>query len=1100
MRPRFFLQRMATSVNVAVWTMMSTIAAVIVVAGPHPGWADDPPSPQAAVSTSSDDPQHAERGARGLKLFDQQVAALLEARCIQCHRSEELSGGLSLATRESLLKGGEHGPAVVDGRGDQSLLVKLVRHQLEPAMPEEGEPLTKAEIQSLVDWINAGAPYGRRLGSERPGVPSWTQKSVETVDREFWSFRPLQPVVVPDLPDDLRSYGPVDRFVQAAQAQHGVSLAESADRRTLIRRVTYDITGLPPSVELLQRAMTDDSPLWYERLVDELLANPHYGETWGRYWLDLARFAESHGFEHDYDRPTAYHYRDFVIQAFNQNLPYSQFVAWQLAGDELAPADRLAQMATGFLAAGVHSTQITANEAEKHRYDEMDDMLATTGTAFLGLTIGCARCHDHKYDPIPQADYYRLLATFTQAVRSEVELDFDPEGYARAAAEFALLQAPFDAAVTADEANELPARYTRWQESQQGQWPRDAWLLPFDVQLASQAGVTFQPLADGSWLAQGTPGETDVYTITGRTRLPGITALRLEALTDMSLQHGGPGRAGNGNFALSKLELDVRVVGASVWTPVALGTPLATFEQIGLPIAAALDDQPGSAWAVDPQFGRDHAAVFPFVQPWAAAEHEFRVKLHFFCNTQHSIGRVRMSFSERDERPVMASTPFSETLLELLPQPLSNLSEPDRRQVLEWFKPRDERWMQLETARREHAARAPKPDIRKVLVTTEGLPPIRLHTQAEQEFLPATHFLRRGDPNLKDGIATPGVLQVLLTNHDHSSASTLSSSLGSALNSTATLIPTSSQGPVDPSGNSVPARRTSLQRSALAAWLTDPHTGAGVLAARVWVNRLWQHHFGRGIVSTPSDFGRRGAAPTHPELLEWLTNDLLQTGGNTKAMHRQLVLSAAYRQSAQAAADTHAADPDNVWLTRHAVRRLPAEAIRDAARLSAEQLDDRMYGPGSLDLQQPRRSVYFTIKRSQLIPAMSVFDAPDGTTPIGERPQTTIAPQALALLNGTVHRQAAQQLAAVIQPQNSSDWPAAVEQAYLRVLQRPPSSAELDAAGQFLGVSQIAKASGSAVATSTNVGSSGIASADAATVWTDFCHVLLCLNETIYVD
>src|SRR5205807_10317971 len=244
--------------------------------------------------------------------------------------------------------------------------------------------------------------------------------------KRFWSFEPLLTSTFPEVKNSAWCRTPVDRFILAKLEAAGIAPNPVADKQRLIRRAYFDLLGLPPAPEEVEAFAKDTAPDAYAKLIDRLLNSQHYGERWARHWLDLARFAESHGFEHDYDRPSAYHYRDFVIQAFNLDLPYDTFVEWQIAGDEYAANNNLALTATGFLAAGVHSTQITKNEVEKHRYDEMDDMLATTGTSMLGLTLGCARCHDHKYDPIPQRDYYQMLSTFTTTVRSEIEVDPGP--------------------------------------------------------------------------------------------------------------------------------------------------------------------------------------------------------------------------------------------------------------------------------------------------------------------------------------------------------------------------------------------------------------------------------------------------------------------------------------------------------------------------------------------------------------------------------------------------------------------------------------------------------------------------------------------------
>ncbi len=265
----------------------------------------------------------------------------------------------------------------------------------------------------------------------------WTEKVIAPEARQFWAFQPLlHRHETPAVKNAGALQNPIDNFVLDRLEAKGLTINKPADKQHLIRRAYFDLVGLPPPPDAVAQFMADTSPDAWSRLLDRLLASPQYGERWARHWLDISRFAESHGFEHDSDRPTAYHFRDFVIEALNRDLPFETFVKWQIAGDEYEPDNLLALKATGFLAAGVHSTQITKNEVEKHRYDELDDMLSTTGSAMLGLSIGCARCHDHKFDPIPQRDYYRLLSTFTTTVRSEVDLDLDPAGNKRAKAAF----------------------------------------------------------------------------------------------------------------------------------------------------------------------------------------------------------------------------------------------------------------------------------------------------------------------------------------------------------------------------------------------------------------------------------------------------------------------------------------------------------------------------------------------------------------------------------------------------------------------------------------------------------------------------------------
>ncbi len=532
-------------------------------------------------------------------------------------------------------------------------------------------------------------------------------------------------------------------------------------------------------------------------MIDSLLDSPHYGERRARHWLDLARFAESHGFEHDYDRPTAYTYRDFVIEALNRDLPYETFVKWQLAGDEYAPDDNLALKATGFLAAGTHSTQITKNQVEKERYDELDDMINTTGTAFLGLTIGCARCHDHKFDPIPTRDYYRLIATFTTTVRSEVELLSDPESYQKALAKYEAEHAPYLTALAKYEAQQLPGRLERWERERASARSEVRWVVLEPGKVESKGGATFQKLDDGSYRASGKNPDFDTYTIVAPCHLGEITAVKVEALADPLLVKGGPGRAGNGNFALSDLKLKVGpLYGIGKTVEPKLINPKATFEQKGLPIAAVIDDDAKSAWAVDPEFGKDHAAVFELgsdVRPDAGSTLTFT--LHFNNNTGHNLGRIRVSATDAPRPVGLGDDGLPAKVREILAVDREARTSEQKAELLGWYRTIDTQWRALNQAIEDHAATAPKKDGEKALISTEGLPAVRLHTQGP-DFLDATHFLRRGDPNQKEEVVTQGFLQVLMSESEDQW-----------------------QAP-PPEG-----WRTSYRRRALAEWITDTAAG-----------------------------------------------------------------------------------------------------------------------------------------------------------------------------------------------------------------------------------------------------------------------------------
>jgi hypothetical protein len=776
--------------------------------------------------------------ARGLDLYRKQVKPLLAERCLKCHGGQKTKGDFDLNTREGLLKGGSDGPAVVPGKSKQSRLVKLIRHEDEPRMPAQSQKLSAAQAKLIADWIDFGAPYDAPLTGKAVAKKAMT---VTDEDRQFWSFAPLMRPQPPAVRDATWVQSPVDAFILARLEAKAIKPNPTADRRTLIRRVSFDLIGLPPTPEEVERFVGDPSPIAYEKLIDRLLGSPHYGERWARHWLDLARFAESHGFEHDYDRPHAFHYRDFVIKALNQDLPYNTFVKWQIAGDEYAPDNPLALMATGFLAAGVHSTQITANLVEKERYEELDDKLRTLGTAMLGLTIGCARCHDHKYDPIPVRDYYRMLATFTTTVRSDYTIDLDPAGYKKA-------KAKYDAEHT-----------------------------------------------------------------------PLVAALK-------------------------------------------------SFE---------------SEWAV-----RNGGGFFSL-----------------------------------------------------------------------WDLTGDADWQRLHRRVADHRQHEPRPNTTKALIASEGVPAVRLHTQGV-DFFDKTYFLKRGDVDQKDGVATQSFLQVLTRGADERRWQT-----------------------PPPSG-----WRTSYRRRALGEWITDVDHGAGNLLARVIVNRLWQHHLGRGIVGTPSDFGFQADKPSHPELLDWLATELIRQGWSLKAIHKHILLSATYQQSADCDKDKVLADPDNRLFWHYSRRRLEAEVIRDAMLAVSGTLDRTPFGPGTLDEKMRRRSIYFFVKRSKLVPSMVLFDAPDALQGIDRRPQTTVAPQALLLMNSAVVRGYAEAFATRVRPNEEGVSPAeAVRVAYRIALGRGPSEMEISDAVQFLREQE------ESYRTVGRPNPMRLALAD-------FCQAMLSLNEFCYID
>jgi len=1027
------------------FTALTTGLALLVAISVSTGQTKKTPEPVGA--------DHAEKMAKGLDVFKKHVKPILETKCLRCHGGKKIESDFDLSDREGLLKGGQFGNAVIPGKSKESQLVKLITHAKEPRMPDGGAKLPDAVIARIIEWIDLGAPYDNPLVASKLKGKSWTERVLPATAKQWWAFEPLAKVAAPAVKNTAWCRTSIDPFILAKLEEAKIEPNAPAKLEALIRRAYFDLIGLPPTPDDVDRFLKDcasaqPQAVW-EKVIDKLLASPHFGERWGRHWLDLARFAESHGFEHDYDRPTAYHYRDFVIEALNQDMPYDQFVKWQIAGDEYAPANHLALKATGFLAAGVHSTQITKNEVEKHRYDEMDDKLNTISTAMLGLTVGCARCHDHKYDPIPQRDYYRMLSTFTTTVRSEMELAIDMPAYRKAKGVFDREHSPYVAAVEKREAALLP----KLDSLAQGMLP---WEFPLVKEAKSKNGATLTVQDDGSILATGKNPKFDVYTFVVTTTLPKVTAIRLEALAHPSMVKGGPGRAANGNFALSDLSVSVAPLKEKVAAkPVKLKNARVTFEQKGLPIKAAIDADPKSAWAIDPQFGKDHAAVFEIDPIGFEGGTVMTFALSFNNNDGHNLGRPRVSVSG-DAKADLTAPGIPSGAREMLGIAAQKRTPEQARVLLSWARTLDGEWRALNDKRLKHLAKAPQPTKVKALIATEGLPAVRLHTQGE-DFLSDTQFLRRGDPANKEGVATQSFLQVLMPTPDAEKRWQIKPPAG---------------------------WRTSYQRRTFAEWLTDVENGAGRLLARVIVNRLWQHHMGRGIVATASDYGTRGEKPTHPELLDHLANELIKNGWRLKPIHRLIMTSAVYQQSTAVHEAKVKIDRDNKLYWRQPARRLEAEIIRDAMLYVGGDLDTKMFGPGTLDEKSKRRSIYFTVKRSKLMPMMVIFDAPEALSGMAERPTTTIAPQALHLLNNPQVRQTARSFAKRIAGDSTMPLEDVIRSGYLIALGRQPTREDTADGVVFIRAQM-------ATYPENTRRESAIA---------DFCQILMCLNEFIYVD
>ena len=1007
----------------------------------------------------------ADEPPEAVAFFEAKIRPVLAAHCYQCHSAEALRTGklkaqLLVDTRAGMQKGGESGAAVVPGKRQESLLLAALKYDgLE--MPPTGR-LPDQVIADFERWIDMGAPDPR---DEPPA-----EVDARTIDvaagREHWSYRRLHPASPPPVRDNAWPRTDIDRFVLARLEAAGLSPNPEASRETLARRVFFDLIGLPPTPEELEGFLADTSADAYERLVDRLLESPRFGERWARHWLDTVRYAESGGYEFDGDRGGAHHYRDWVIRAFNADLPYDEFLRMQLAGDLLKPGDYDATSATGFLVAGPYPGQVTAKTVEPIRYDQLDDMLATVGSSMLGMTIGCARCHDHKYDAIAHRDYYAMLACLGKAVQRETDIDRDPEGTRRNLAAWQAEREPVKASVERFLSAELPSRVARWLATEAPARQAAAWLsLDPETLTASKAKLSVE--ADDVIVASGNPAKDDVYKMTFRTHQRGIRALRLEALATPSAPGGGPGTGPDGGFRLSTLVVTATpLVAAPDRKPVTprLQALAATSAAPEHELDKALDTSHLTGWSVQDSAGKSQSAVIGFD---AALGFEggtlLSVELRF-QDGQHGLARLRLALTTEPGGDALTAVAMPQAAREL--GAVLEAARVGGRDLSDAVVASEAaRWLgrfdadvknQLATLAAVDA-REPKPALVKIYAAANGPWVITGNSQGVSSGGQDVFVLARGEVHRKKEKAVPGFVLAAVASADAEAA----------------LLDTGATGQ-PPDG-----------RVVLSRFLTDVDRGAGPLAARVIANRLWHHHFGRGIVGSPNDLGTQGDPPSHPELLEWLAGRLVDGGFRLKSLHRLIVTSAVYRQAGGVNADARSHDPENLLLWHRRPVRLEGEVIRDALLAVSGRLDTAMGGPSFADVNQLRRSVYMRVKRSEPDAFLRVFDQPEPVQSIGARGVATVPTQALSMLNAPLVRRAAEGLAGRVRKAAGENDAAAVERLFVTALSRMPTPGERERCAAFL-----AARVGEAAADR--------ARRDAALV--DAAHLVLCLNEFIYVD
>ncbi|MFN9719008.1 MAG: PSD1 and planctomycete cytochrome C domain-containing protein [Planctomycetota bacterium] len=950
-------------------------------------------------------------GARADESDFSDAYLVLQRNCFECHGVQRQEGGLRLDQVGSLRASG----VVVPGDPDGSELIRRISlpRGHEEVMPAIGAPLIASQQAVLRGWIASGADW-----------PADFQPP------KHWAYlAPVRPAIQ-SLPEDSWSRSDLDRLIQATLQAEGFTASAPAPPEELMRRVCFDLTGLPPTPEEVNAYMADPTEERYESFVDDLLRRPQFGERWARPWLDLARYADSHGFQRD-DLRDLWAYRDWVIRALNDDMPFDQFTIEQIAGDLLPNATESQRIATGF-----HRCAPTNCEAgslpEETRAEQLIDRVNTTSSVWLGSTLECAQCHDHKYDPFTMKDYYQLLAFFNHtAIEADRTNPQQPSSIAFLGPFMALsgtvTDAERDRLTRQIEITEERLRTRRTTlESDLSEWfsalrrvqpGPDVHVL--DVQEVRSLGSsdTFEVLEDGSVLIRGgDPPSEDVYTVTLKTdenirEAGGIRAFRLEALTHESLPGSGPGRGDpkRSNFVLN--EFTVAVNSGSVdQQPLRFASAQADFSQAKWDVAGAVDGQRETGWAIAPQFGKPHWAIFVLSEPLKVSQEQtltIRMDQHF--GNARTIGCFRISAvtGTGDLKGDIADLP--EGIAAMSGKAFASLTAGDRKILLNYRMQADALSQQAD----QHLA--------SLRMQLEKLAPATTLVMVEQSPR-ESYMFERGDYRKRGPRVEPGT-------------------------------PVS----LHPMPDGPPNRLT------LARWLVDP---SNPLVARVVVNRWWAEIFGEGLVTTPEDFGVKGERPSHPELLDWLACEFVEHNWSMKHVLKTIVMSSTYRQASRLTPELSERDGRNRLLARGPRFRLDAEMIRDNALAVSGLLNPEQFGPPIRPPQpeglwnkvggtqydyevtegagQYRRGIYVVLKRSAPYPGFVNFDATSRLTCTVRRSRTNTPLQALTLLNDPVYVKAAQALAVrVLSEHPDEDVASQLTRAFQLCTSRRPNGREV---------------------------------------------------------
>lgn len=912
--------------------------------------------------------------------FAREIQPIFAESCYSCHGPKVQMAGLRLDVRPG------RGIIAPGDAATSALILRLSAADLQTRMPLGGQPLPPEKIELIRLWIDSGAP--------------WPDTSpAKTADpAKHWAFiPPLRPAVPrTSRPDWVRN--PIDAFVLEQLDHANLQPSAEADRATLLRRLSLDLIGLPPTLAELDAFLADRSPDAYEKQVDRLLASPHYGERWSRLWLDAARYADSNGYEKDAPR-FVWFYRDWVINALNRNLPYNQFVIEQIAGDLLPNATQDQKVATGFLRNSMINEE-GGVDPEQFRMEAMFDRMDAIGKGILGVTIQCAQCHNHKYDPLTQEEYYRIFAFLNNTHEANVAV-YTPEQQAKRAEILRRTQAIEDGMQSRNPG--WQNRMAAWEEqvrSNQPEWR----VLNLTVDDISTGGERELPMKDGSMLALGYAPTKHTVEFTALTDVPRIAAVRLELLTDPNLPNGGPGRSIKGTGALTEFQVDAapaetpdkftRLKIAKATADVSLPeTPLepkfddkSGKRRVTGPIEFAIDGKDETAWGIDAGPGlRNQArkAVFQFEDPVTNPKGtvlRFRLKQNHGGansddNENHNLGRIRLSVTSATDA---TADPLPQQVRETLKTPLEKRSPQQVQAIFSYWRTTIAEWKADNDAITALWKEHPEGSLQLILSERENDPR-------------PTHILKRGDFLQPDRAVEPGTPAFL-----------------------------------HPLPDDAPRNRLTF-----AKWLVDRRSPT---TARSIVNRIWQSYFGTGIVATPENFGTQCEPPANQQLLDWLAVEFMDSGWNTKKLHRLITTSSVYRQTSNISAEALARDPDNRLLARGPRFRVDAELVHDIALAAGGLLNPEVggpsvYPPAPAFLFQPpasyapktwktaqgaeryRRALYTFRFRSVPYPTLQAFDAPNGEMSCVRRARSNTPLQALSTLNEPLFVESAQALA-----------------------------------------------------------------------------------------